>query len=316
MSKKPKSIETPGLIVPPLTPFNSKLKVDYKVLEREIDYIVDTCRASCISVSGVETSEYHYLSLEERKELIRKTVEMIDGRIPFVVGISHASYRTSIELAGLAEELGTAALQLLAPLRPFGGAPTTAELVRYFEAVANETAAPILLYLNPGPGADVSVPATIELAKLDRVKYIKESSRDLSRVGRLVVDIDLAGHARYFTTMQMLLATLELGGSGATMPPPGAYIARLIVDAFNEGDLKRAAEIQREFCLFPHKWMAHGLAPVMKAAMEIAGCPVGDPYPPFEGLPAEDKKALAAYLKTTSLFAKERRNAVGKKAVA
>jgi hypothetical protein len=54
----------------------------------------------------------------------------------------------------------------------------------------------------------------------------------------------------------------------------------------------------------------------MKAAMEIAGCPVGDPYPPFEGLPAEDKKALAAYLKTTSLFAKERRNAVGKKAVA
>ena len=41
-----------------------------------------------------------------------------------------------------------------------------------------------------------------------------------------MVEIDRAGHARYFTTMQMLLATLQLGGSGATMPPPGSEIAR------------------------------------------------------------------------------------------
>lgn len=302
--------------MPPLTPFTPKLAVDYKVLEREIDYIIETCRASCISVTGVETSEYHYLSLEERQELIRNTVAMIDDRVPFVVGISHPSFKTSVALGELAEALGAAALQLLAPLRPFGGAPSTHDLVRYFEAVARETTAPILLYLNPGPGAEVSVPQTIEIAKMDRVKYIKESSRDLSRVGRLIVDIDLAGHARYFTTMQMLLATLELGGSGATMPPPGALIARKIVDAFNDGDLVRAAAIQREFCLFPHKWMGKGLAPVMKAAMEIAGCPVGDPYPPFEGLDADERKSLAAYLKTTSLFEKERRHAVRKKAVA
>jgi 4-hydroxy-tetrahydrodipicolinate synthase len=34
-------------------------------------------------------------------------------------------------------------------------------------------------------------------------------------VSRLIVEIDRAGHARYFTTMQMLLATLQLGGSNA-----------------------------------------------------------------------------------------------------
>ena len=69
-------------------------------------------------------------------------------------------------------------------------------------------------------------PATVAIARIDKVRYIKESSRDLARVSRLIVEIDHAGHARYFTTMQMLLATLELGGSGATMPPPAAEIAR------------------------------------------------------------------------------------------
>ena len=85
----------------------------------------------------------------------------------------------------------------------------------------------------PGPGADVSIPDTVALAQLPRVEFIKESSRDLARVSRLIVEIDRAGHARYFTTMQMLLVTLILGGSGATMPPPAAEIARHVIDCIS-----------------------------------------------------------------------------------
>ena len=125
-----------------------------------------------------------------------------------MVGISHPSFRTAVELAHFAEGLGAAAVQVLAPLRPFAGPPTQADLIAYFEAIGRETKLPITLYLNPGPGADVSIPDTIALAKLPCVQLIKESSRDLARVSRLIVEIDRAGHARYFTTMQMLLATL------------------------------------------------------------------------------------------------------------
>ena len=191
-------------------------------LQRQIDYVVKDCRATMVVAAGVETQEYTYLSLEQRKDLIRRTIEFVDGRVPVMVGISHASFKTAIELAHDAERLGAAAVQLLAPLRPFAGPPTQADLIAYFEAIGRETRLPITLYLNPGPGADVSVPDTIALAKLPNVQLIKESSRDLARVSRLIVEIDRAGHARYFTTMQMLLATLQLGGSGATMPPPGS----------------------------------------------------------------------------------------------
>jgi 4-hydroxy-tetrahydrodipicolinate synthase len=218
-----------------------------------------------------------------------------------MVGITHPSFRTAVELAHFAEELGAAAVQLLAPLRPFAGPPTQAELVAYFEAVARETRLPIALYLNPGPGADVSIPDTIALAKLPSVQLIKESSRDLARVSRLIVEIDRAGHARYFTTMQMLLATLELGGSGATMPPPGSEIARHVIDAFVAKDYERAAALQLQFALFPSRWMHRGLAPVMKAALNLIGVPVGEPYPPYVSLNSEETGALAAVLRTTVL---------------
>jgi 4-hydroxy-tetrahydrodipicolinate synthase len=291
----------PGLLVPPLTPFTAGLGIDERALERQIDYIVTACNPAMIVAAGVEAQEYHFLSFEERKRLIARTMEFVKGRVPVAVGISHASFKTAIELAHFAEGLGAAAVQLLAPLRPFGGAPSDRDLVAYFEAVARETGLPLVLYLNPGPGADVSVPATIELSKLDRVHYIKESSRDLSRVSRLIVEVDRAGHARYFTTMQMLLATLELGGSGATMPPPAAELAARIVKAFLAGNAKEAARLQLQFALFPAKWMHRGLTPTMKAAMQILGRPVGDIHPPFQCLTAAEIDDLRTYLKSTDL---------------
>jgi len=296
----------PGLIVAPLTPFKPDLTLDENVLARQIDYVVEDCRATMVVAAGVETQEYTYLSFDERKHLIRSTVELVGGRVPVMVGISHPSFKTAIELAHFAEKIGAAAVQLLAPLRPFAGPPTEADLVAYFEAVGRETGLPIALYLNPGPGADVSIPATIALARLPKVQLIKESSRDLSRVGRLVVEIDHAGHARYFTTMQMLLATLELGGAGATMPPPACEIARHIVDAFLAKDYERASKLQLQFALFPSRWMHRGLAPVMKAAMKAIGIPAGEPYPPYSGLTRDETAALETVLRATVLKHRER----------
>jgi 4-hydroxy-tetrahydrodipicolinate synthase len=293
--------DRPGLIVAPLTPFTADLEVDDGALRRQIDYVVEDCRATMVVAAGVETQEYTYLSLEARKALIRRTIELVNGRVPVMVGISHPSFKTAVALAHDAERLGAAAVQILAPLRPFAGPPTRDDLVAYFEAIARETSLPITLYLNPGPGADVSIADTVVLAKLPRIAFIKESSRDLARVSRLIVEIDRAGHARYFTTMQMLLITLLLGGSGATMPPPASEIARHVIDAFVAKDYAKAAELQLQFALFPAKWMHRGLAPVMKAAMNLIGVPAGTPYPPYTSLTADELSALAAFLKTTVL---------------
>ena len=74
-----------------------------------------------------------------------------------------------------------------------------------------------------------------------------------------------------------------------------------MIDAFVAGDYRRAAEIQLQFALFPSKWMHRGLTAAMKTAMRLIGMPVGDLYPPYVSLDADETRALASYLKTTVL---------------
>ncbi|HEX3505869.1 MAG TPA: dihydrodipicolinate synthase family protein [Xanthobacteraceae bacterium] len=295
----------PGTIVPPLTPFTGDLKVDYKALSSIVNYVVERCDASMVVAAGVEAQEYQYLPFEERKALIQHTVQAVNGRRPVAVGVSHPSFKIAVELAQFAERLDADAIQVLVPQKPTGGAPTTAELVRYFQLIGKETSLPIILYLNPGPGYDASIATTIELAKLDRVKYIKESSRDLARVGRLIAEVELAGHARYFTTMQMLLITLQLGGSGVTLPPPAAELANQIICSYIAGDLARAAELQSQVSLWPARWMEFGLAAVMKATANYLGLPAGAPYPPYAPVSGQQLESLHKFLATMSFHREE-----------
>jgi 4-hydroxy-tetrahydrodipicolinate synthase len=295
----------PATIVPPLTPFTAAGKVDYDLLKGIVDYVVDDCAATMVIAAGVEAQEYQFLSMGERRELIARTIEFTAGRRPVVVGITHPSFNVALDLADFATAQGASALQL-APQRPTGGAASTAELVAYFEAVTRRISLPMMLYLNAGPGADVSLPATIELARLDGIDYVKESSRDMARVGRLIAEIEHAGHARYFTTMQMLLPTLMLGGTGCTLPPPAAKIAMDIIEAYQARRFEDAARLQRQFTVFPHKWMTNGLAAVMKAALAQLGVPAGDPYPPYKPLIGPELEALNAFISTTDLKPKER----------
>lgn len=298
---KSATMDFPGLVVPPLTPFTAELTVDYDALKRGVDYVVEDCDAAMVIAAGVEAQEYQYLDLPQRRHLIRATVEFVDGRRPAVVGISHPSFKVSVELAHFAEELGAGAVQLLAPLRPFGGEPSPQDLERYVDAVAGETSLPLMLYLNAGAGATVSPEATIALASRDSIRFVKESSRDLSRVARLIEEIDQAGLAHYFTTVQMLLISLQLGGSGATLPPPVAKIGSLVLQAFLKGDMIEAVRLQRQFSLYPAKWMRYGLTPAMKASLNLLGVPAGDPYPPYSPVTGADLDDLRAFLATTDL---------------
>src|SRR5919198_1557067 len=110
-----RDMEKPGLIVAPLPPFTADLDVDTPALRREIDYVVRDCAATMVVAAGVETQEYTYLSLDQRNALIRATIDAVAGRAPVMVGISHPSFKTAIELAHTAERQGAAAVQLLAP---------------------------------------------------------------------------------------------------------------------------------------------------------------------------------------------------------
>jgi dihydrodipicolinate synthase/N-acetylneuraminate lyase len=73
-----------GIIGACLTPFDDGDRVNYKALEREVDFLVADCDA--ISIAAVEAAEYTMLGREERKELLRVGTELVDKRVPVLIG--------------------------------------------------------------------------------------------------------------------------------------------------------------------------------------------------------------------------------------
>lgn len=284
-----------GIIGACLTPFGENDRVNYDALQREIDFIVSDCDA--ISIAAVEAAEYTMLSRAERKELLRVATEMVGKRVPVIAGASSPAPREVIELAEYAATIGADLVQVLMPLRPWGGQPTIAELMEFFTQIASASPLPVVCYHNPGPGADPPQDAFVKISEIPNIRYFKESSRDITKISRLIEQIDLAGKGHYFTTMQPLLITLILGGSGATMPPPGTRIGAQVVRAFRAGNLELARRWQRCFALFPGKWGAYGLPPVMKSAMKHFGIDLGDPARPYSPVTPRDHAQIGQFLR-------------------
>jgi 4-hydroxy-tetrahydrodipicolinate synthase len=289
-----------GIIGACLTPFGDDERVNYSALEKEIDFLAADCDA--ISLAAVEAAEYTMLSREDRKELLRIGTEMVDRRVPVLIGCSSPSPREVLELAEYGATIGGDLAQVLMPLRPWGGQPTIAELMEFYTQVAGASPLPIVCYHNPGPGADPPQDAFVKISEIDNIRYFKESSRDITKISRLIEQIDLAGRGHYFTTMQPLLVTLMLGGSGATMPPPGTRIGAQIVKAFRAGDLESARFWARCYALFPGKWAAYGLPPVMKSAMKHFGVDLGDPSRPYAPVSPRDHAQIGQFLRQVGLL--------------
>jgi 4-hydroxy-tetrahydrodipicolinate synthase len=288
-----------GIIGAALTPFDQRGQVNYEALAKEIDFLVEDVDA--ISIGAVEAAEYTMLSPEHRVELLRRGAELVSGRKPLILGISCPAPAQALRLAEVAATAGADLVQALMPLRPWGGQPTTGELVAYFTEVAERSPLPLVAYHNPGPGADPSIDSYIRLAEIDRVQYFKESSRDITKITRLIEEVERTGKAHYFTTMQPLLITLVMGGSGATMPPPGTRLAARVVRAFRAGDMPAAIEAQRVFASFPGKWASYGLPPVMKCAMQHLGIDVGVPATPYSPVSVADEAAICNLLDDAGL---------------
>lgn len=290
-----------GIICACLTPFDEDDRVDDAALEREITYVLG-CGVDAISIGAVEAAEYTRLTIEERQELVRAAVEMVDHRIPTIAGCSHPNPRIVGEMAEAAARAGADFIQVLMPLLPWGGDPDEHELAAYFTEVDKVSPIPIVAYHNPGPGADPSYETFVELSGLPQVNFFKESSRDTQKIARMIEEIDHTGNASYFTTMQPLLLTLMLGGSGATMPPPGATIGARVVKAFREGNLAEAHRWQRLYAAFPSRWPAYGLPPVMKAALQEIGVDIGQPARPYLPVTPGDRLQIRELLLEAELL--------------
>ena len=88
-------------------------------------------------------------------------------------------------MAEYSAKVGGDLVQVLMPLRPWGGQPTIAELMEFYTQVASASPLPVTCYHNPGPGADPPQDAFVKISEIDNIRYFKESSRDITKISQI-----------------------------------------------------------------------------------------------------------------------------------
>tara|TARA_R110002124_G_scaffold66205_6_gene180604 strand:- start:1388 stop:2302 length:915 start_codon:yes stop_codon:yes gene_type:complete len=133
-------------------------------------------------ILGGTLGEASTLTAEEKKILIEKTVEIVQGKVPVIINIAEQSTKDAIEAARLAKEYGAEGLMMLPPMRYKAD---DRETVTYFKKVANSTSLPIIIYNNPVDyGIEVTLDMFEELAECKNIQAVKESTRDISNISR------------------------------------------------------------------------------------------------------------------------------------
>ena len=160
-----------GLYVPLVTPFNADESINYDNYKKVIDYVIEGGMDG-ILVGGT-TGEYHMMSLEERKELIKKGCEIAAGRVPVVAGTGMNTAKATIEMTNYAADCG-AAYGLVLP--PYYHQTTEEGIYEFFKEVGEASKIGIIVYHTPG-GTNVEMSPELcrRIAQLKGIVAIKET---------------------------------------------------------------------------------------------------------------------------------------------
>lgn len=171
-----------GVYTAMVTPMNEDQSVNYEALEKTVDYQISQGIHGLIPLGS--TGEFYALSDKERSSVIEVTLKAAAGRVPVVAGTNASSTQMVIDYSRQAEKAGVDGI-LLAP--PYYSLPTLEELFEHYRAVNDVVGVPIMLYNYPGrTGVDMTCDFIESLTQLDRVRYVKESTGEVSRISDLI----------------------------------------------------------------------------------------------------------------------------------
>ena len=171
-----------GSMVAVVTPMQEGVlpdtELDFQALEKLLEFHIEQGTDAIVSVGT--TGESATLTEKEHCEVIAKTVEIVNGRVPVIAGTGANSTIEAISLTQCAKKVGADACLLVTP---YYNKPTQEGLYQHYKAVAETVDIPQILYNVPGRTACDMLPETvIRLSKVENIIGVKEATADLSRV--------------------------------------------------------------------------------------------------------------------------------------
>lgn len=282
------------LLTAMVTPFDQEGKIDFDQTSILIEHLIKTGTEGLV-VAGT-TGESPTLSVEEKIQLFKHVVDIVNNRIPVIAGTGSNDTKDSIKLTKAAENCGVDGIMLVVP---YYNKPNQLGMYKHFEAIAKETKLPIMLYNIPGrSGVNMTADTIIQLSKIDNIVSVKEASGDLDQVSKIIEQTDREFNL-YSGDDGLTLPMLSVGAAGIVSVAShiiGNDIKRMI-RAYNTGNNGEAAQIHRTLLpVMKGLFAAPSPAPV-KSALRLSGIDCGSVRLPLVDLTKEEEMTLKNILK-------------------
>lgn len=232
-----------GVATAIVTPMNEN-GVDYDAFGRLIDWQIEQ-GINGLVVAGT-TGEGSTLSDEEHREVLAYAVKRINGRVPCIAGTGSNDTAYAIELTKYACSIGCDAMLVVTP---YYNKATQKGLVKMFNAIADASTKPIIVYNIPSrTGVNIEPATFVELAKHPRIAAIKEASGNLSKMVEEFALLDGTLDI-YSGNDDQIVPTLSMGGKGVISVLSNIMPKETVAmcDAFFAGDVATAAKMQCKY---------------------------------------------------------------------
>ncbi|MCL5991169.1 MAG: 4-hydroxy-tetrahydrodipicolinate synthase [Bacteroidetes bacterium] len=206
-----KNFTASGTITALVTPFKTDGSVDFKTLEKLIDFQIKS-KVEGIVVCGT-TGESATLTLKDKMGIYKEAVEYAKGRIPIIAATGTYETEETLNLTIYAREHGASAALVVVP---YYIKPSQRSLFEHFRLVASAVSNfPIIIYNIPGR-TGVNMLAETQLAVANacpNVVATKEAS------GNLVQMMDIIKNSpKHFSLLSgddsLTLPVIAAGGKG------------------------------------------------------------------------------------------------------
>jgi 4-hydroxy-tetrahydrodipicolinate synthase len=281
-----------------ITPFRDD-EVDEEALRGLIETQIEAGINGLVPCGS--TGESATLSHAEHCRTIEIVIDAAKGRVPVLAGAGSNSTREAIEFTQHAKQAGADAALLLSP---YYNKPTQAGIVAHFEAIADETRFPLVLYNIPGRTASNVTPETIaHLAQHPSIVGVKEACGDVDQIAHVIAltpdDFSVVSGDDALT-----LPILAVGGQGVISVTSNVAPRQMceLVDSFRRGDAARAREIHHQLLpLYDALFCETNPIPI-KAALAIMGLVRDEIRLPLTQITPANRERLQAVLKDTGIL--------------
>jgi len=223
-----------------VTPFKQDQSVDIEALERIVNHVIDN-GADFLVVLGT-TSEAPTLTADEKNLVINTILKTNNHRLPVLLGMGGNNTQAVIE-AVKAQDFTD--IQGILSVVPYYNKPNQRGMKAHFEAIADASPVPVVVYNVPGRvGVNLQAATCVELAKHPNIIAVKEASGNLQQIMEILrdkpADFDVLSGDDGIT--QPLMA---LGATGVISVAANAYTKPFsrMINAMKEGRTDEALRL-------------------------------------------------------------------------